>query len=361
MIQPKLSICIAVYNQINLVKQCIESILKYQGNNIEIIVGDDCSTDNIQEMLELFSDMRIKYYRNDANLGHDMNILEMLRKCTTPYAFLLRSRDKLFGKEIPHILSYIEKYPKASYFAFSAVDELGNPVLKFSDREYAAGEDAAQAHTKIFVHPSGNLYSLKGLDFNKLQEYLSQYFQNHYAFVVHDLIRMQLIDKGTFVTSQEVVWQYTQRKLDVAVNSAPHKISVYAPQYQYPRYRCEIFFSIKELAGKSQKIVQRYLVKRFYKSISFDFFYENQDPKTRYHYNYDPIAFSKRKERKNFQQVSNKIFSAALAPSRRRELKCLMCLETILQMSWYPLKRKLIAICGSSGKMATLVKIVKDM
>ena len=59
-----ISFCITVYNQSELVKKCIDSIVSYKGNDIEIVVSDDNSSENIRELLYTYHDDRIKYYVN---------------------------------------------------------------------------------------------------------------------------------------------------------------------------------------------------------------------------------------------------------------------------------------------------------
>lgn len=54
-----LSICFAVYNQIDLVYQKISKIVKYKNNGIEIVVSNDCSDEPIEEMSSEFHDIHI--------------------------------------------------------------------------------------------------------------------------------------------------------------------------------------------------------------------------------------------------------------------------------------------------------------
>lgn len=71
----KISFCIPVYNQTELVRQCIRSIIEYKGLDIEIVISDDCSTENIEELVRQIDDPRVRYYKNADNLGHDRNII----------------------------------------------------------------------------------------------------------------------------------------------------------------------------------------------------------------------------------------------------------------------------------------------
>jgi len=61
---PEISFCIPVYNQRDLLKQCVDRIVEYPGNEIEIVVQDDCSTDDLRELIDCYEDPRIRYYCN---------------------------------------------------------------------------------------------------------------------------------------------------------------------------------------------------------------------------------------------------------------------------------------------------------
>ena len=70
---PLFSICIPTYNRSNELKRCIESIISQDGFddvNVEIIISDNCSTDNTDEVVKpyILKYKNIKYYRNKKNV-----------------------------------------------------------------------------------------------------------------------------------------------------------------------------------------------------------------------------------------------------------------------------------------------------
>lgn len=68
---PIFTVVVPVYNVEKYVKQCIESIIKQTFKNFELLIIDDCSTDNSMEIAEKISanDSRIKILYNDRNRG----------------------------------------------------------------------------------------------------------------------------------------------------------------------------------------------------------------------------------------------------------------------------------------------------
>jgi len=63
--KPLISVTIATYNRAHLLPRAINSVLNQTFQNFELIIVDDCSTDNTKNVLKSFSDARIIYYRGD--------------------------------------------------------------------------------------------------------------------------------------------------------------------------------------------------------------------------------------------------------------------------------------------------------
>jgi glycosyltransferase involved in cell wall biosynthesis len=72
---PKLSIGLAVYNGENYIKEALDSILAQTFEDFELIITDNASTDKTHEICTEYAakDQRIRYYRNEQNLGASRN------------------------------------------------------------------------------------------------------------------------------------------------------------------------------------------------------------------------------------------------------------------------------------------------
>lgn len=67
--EPLLSVIIPTYNRGRLILNSVTSVLNQTYKNIELIVVDDCSTDNTEEILKSINDSRIKYIKLEKNSG----------------------------------------------------------------------------------------------------------------------------------------------------------------------------------------------------------------------------------------------------------------------------------------------------
>lgn len=67
----RVSVIISTYNRKNLLKRAIRSVLNQSFGDFELIVVDDCSTEDIETLVRSYADPRISYYRTEKNSGHD--------------------------------------------------------------------------------------------------------------------------------------------------------------------------------------------------------------------------------------------------------------------------------------------------
>ena len=68
-LSPQISIVIPTYNDEKFIETCIDSVLAQTFKNFEVLVIDDCSTDNTLEILKKYKDSRLKIYHRSRNLG----------------------------------------------------------------------------------------------------------------------------------------------------------------------------------------------------------------------------------------------------------------------------------------------------
>lgn len=80
---PKVTVMIPTYNQAGFVRDAIESALAQTYHNLEVIVGDDASTDETFHIASGIVDHRLKCVRNPVNLGRTANYRNLLYKHAT--------------------------------------------------------------------------------------------------------------------------------------------------------------------------------------------------------------------------------------------------------------------------------------
>lgn len=63
------SVIIPTYNRAHCIKRSIDSVLSQTYSNVEVIIVDDCSTDDTKTIVSSYTDQRIRYVKLDKNSG----------------------------------------------------------------------------------------------------------------------------------------------------------------------------------------------------------------------------------------------------------------------------------------------------
>ena len=126
---PRVTIGIPVFNGERYLAQAIESILNQTYTDFELIISDNASTDDTQEICEKYAaaDERIRYYRNDQNLGAAPNFNRLFDLARGEYFQWLAHDDLLAPDFLRQCVEILDADP-SSILCFSwvnLVDERG--------------------------------------------------------------------------------------------------------------------------------------------------------------------------------------------------------------------------------------------
>lgn len=92
---PLVSVAMATYNGSQFISQQIESVLSQSFTKIELIIVDDCSSDETFEYLKTvqLSDQRVKLFRNKVNLGCSRSFERAISLCSGEFIALCDQDD----------------------------------------------------------------------------------------------------------------------------------------------------------------------------------------------------------------------------------------------------------------------------
>lgn len=129
--KPILSICIPTYKRGQYAYEATKHVLdNWDGDEIQVVVGNDASPDDTDELMKTIDDPRLVYYKNDVNLGAAYNTHLTFMKATGEYAYLTSDEDDIILDEIPYLLEYFKKNPDTSVF-------IGGGDLTFTRKRFA--------------------------------------------------------------------------------------------------------------------------------------------------------------------------------------------------------------------------------
>lgn len=104
------SVCMATYNGERYIQRQLESILKQLDSMDEVIIFDDCSTDNTRKVIKAMDDSRIHLYKNIKNLGVNKTFENALKKARGDIIFLSDQDDIWLDDKVAFIIDYFQKH-----------------------------------------------------------------------------------------------------------------------------------------------------------------------------------------------------------------------------------------------------------
>lgn len=112
---PKVSVLIPTYNYAFCLDETMQSVLNQTFQDFEIVIIDDGSKDNTDEVMEKYlSDPRISYHKNPVNLGLVANWNKCLSYARGEYIKFLCADDKFRSDLLEKFVAAMEENPNVS-------------------------------------------------------------------------------------------------------------------------------------------------------------------------------------------------------------------------------------------------------
>ncbi|MGC9219566.1 MAG: glycosyltransferase family 2 protein [Athalassotoga sp.] len=113
--KPILSFAIPTWNRAKELSECLDSIISQiieSNENVEIVISDNASTDETPKVVEEYLKKYnfIRYFRNEKNVGPDLNFISVIEKSNGKYAWLFSDDDWLNDGALKEILRIIKNY-----------------------------------------------------------------------------------------------------------------------------------------------------------------------------------------------------------------------------------------------------------
>lgn len=108
--KPLVSICVPCYNHEKYISMFIESVLSQDYENWELIITDDCSTDNSYQLLKSYKDKRIKIYKNDKNRHLCDTLNNSFKHASGDYVCIMYTDDAMCKNKLKHDVDFMEKH-----------------------------------------------------------------------------------------------------------------------------------------------------------------------------------------------------------------------------------------------------------
>lgn len=119
---PKVTVIAPAYNHEKYIEAAIQSVLNQTFQDFELIITDDCSSDNTVEVIKKFNDPRIKLFVNKANRGVIATSQNCFDNASGEYIAYLTTDDLYMPDKLEKQVKYLDENPQcASVFSFAEI------------------------------------------------------------------------------------------------------------------------------------------------------------------------------------------------------------------------------------------------
>lgn len=202
------SIIMPSWNTERFIAETIQSVIDQTYINWELLIVDDCSTDNTDRIVASFKDDRIKYFRNEKNSGAALTRNRAMREAKGEWIAFLDSDDLWMKEKLEKQIKFmVENEYMLSFTEYEKIDENSKPL-----NIYVSGPEKVDKH-KIYKYDYiGQLtmmYSAKEFGLIQIKDIKKN---NDYA------IRLQLFKKPDTCAYllKENLAKYRVRKVSIS-------------------------------------------------------------------------------------------------------------------------------------------------
>lgn len=246
---PKVSVIVPTHNRADLLPRAIDSLFAQTYGDYEILIVDDCSLDNTQDVIAGFADPRIRSFRHDRNRGQSAAINTGIAHARGEYVGFLDDDDEwLPGKLAGQVALLDASSPKVAlvYGWMDRVDDSDGRVTP-SYRNTVEGDifESALAlsipgPTIVLLIRSSVAREVGGMDESVLRhndvDLISRIAKRYHAVVLREVVA-----RAHFAHSYERMGEDNPRNLSAAAAFLRGHLAKFAPDLdERPRARAAV-------------------------------------------------------------------------------------------------------------------------
>ena len=269
---PFFSVVIPTYNRAAFIKATLQSVLSQTYTNFEIIVVDNCSTDNTDQVLDSFIRAgQINFIKHEQNFERARSRNTGMKAARGDFLTLLDSDDYMYPNNLADAAKYARTHPDIKCFhnLFEFVNSAGKVVRRYpmpslrNQRKAIAGGNFMSC-IGDFIHRE--IY--QRYEFDTTPELIGAEDWEFWLRVLadHQVGRIEKVNSGVLqhdgrsVNSQNLGSMKTGlEKLYVKLSTDPHLSKVYGPYLKRIRANSLIYMAILANAAGEFAEARNYL------------------------------------------------------------------------------------------------------
>jgi glycosyltransferase involved in cell wall biosynthesis len=126
-VDPSVSFIVPCYNSAHFLRKCVDSILAQTYRDFEILIMDNCSSDNTPDVASSFRDPRVRSIRNETNIGHVRNFNKGIALSRGKYVWVVCVDDYLRSPNALQLsMDLMERNPEVGLVFSRSVEVRGD-------------------------------------------------------------------------------------------------------------------------------------------------------------------------------------------------------------------------------------------
>lgn len=217
----KVSIIIPIYNVAPYIEACLQSVFNQTYKDIEIIIIDDCGTDNSMEIAEKIvsaynGEFCIKILHHNQNKGLSAARNTGIKRATGEYIFFLDSDDTLPNNSIYELIQQAIKYPDVS-FVIGGIKTTGYRVYEYPllSKEYLNKQETIISD--YLLHKWNEMACNKLISHKFIIEHKLFFLENSFHEDLDFTFRLALLSKS-MACCYTNTYNYLTRKGSITTN-----------------------------------------------------------------------------------------------------------------------------------------------
>lgn len=148
----EVSICVITYNHSKYIRKCLDSMLRQKTSfRYEIVIRDDVSTDNTQQILEEYERKYpniIRVLKSKVNLGMNTNFMTVVREARGQFISVCEGDDYFIDNEkLQTQFQYSKKYKDVNFFIHKVNLDINSKVVDSCESSRFFGSDVEARFT----------------------------------------------------------------------------------------------------------------------------------------------------------------------------------------------------------------------
>ena len=255
----KVSVCVVTFNHQDFINDCLLSILEQKTNfDYEIIVGDDCSTDNTVSIIKNIQNLypnKISLVERKMNIGFSNNEIDIHIKATGEYVCHIDGDDLMLPNKLQMQADFLDNNKEYSLVAHKV--KLFNNFEEKNEYNYQNGKLGYKIDASMYIS-IGTLFAHSALMYRRVYNIYEKFINPNYNNLLDYNFIIEILMHGNGMILNEVLGKYRLH------NSLIHKLDRHNLNIRdwenfvlkYPNYKKEIetFFTLNFLAHLKNNI-----------------------------------------------------------------------------------------------------------